>query len=157
VRAILTGGTQIHCVGSPHLTGGTQTQCEGNPHRRHADTLWAVRTSQETQIHCGQSVPHRRHADTLCGQSVPHRKHRYTVGSPYLTGNTQIHCVAECRASQCYSRRYVRFSVVQGTGRLTLGLVVVSRDCVRCPHVDSVATVELGVKHPDTNLCVTVT
>jgi hypothetical protein len=33
-------------------------------------SLFAVRTVRNTQIHCGQSVPHRRHTDTLCGQGA---------------------------------------------------------------------------------------
>jgi hypothetical protein len=56
----------------------------------HTDTLWAIRTLQETRhvsatessrlMLCGETVAvccenRTEHTDTLCGQSVPHRKH----------------------------------------------------------------------------------
>jgi hypothetical protein len=56
----------------------------------HTDTLWAVRTLQETHyvsaiepirlMLCGETVALycencMEHTDTQCGQSVPHRKH----------------------------------------------------------------------------------
>jgi hypothetical protein len=62
--------------------------CENR--KEHTDTLWAVRTSQETN-HGSATEPSRlmlygetvavccdnrmEHTDTLCGQSVPHRRH----------------------------------------------------------------------------------
>jgi hypothetical protein len=65
-------------------------------------SLFAVRTVRNTQMHCRQSVltgnMSRLHCraqpvNAVWGNSCyllwePYRTHRYTVGSPYLTGNT---------------------------------------------------------------------
>jgi hypothetical protein len=96
--------TQIHCGQFvPHrrhhvsatepnrlmLCGETvAVYCENRT--EHIDTLWAVRTSQETHhvsatepnrlMLCGKTVAvccenRTEHTNTLCGQSVPHRRH----------------------------------------------------------------------------------
>jgi hypothetical protein len=71
------------------LCGETVAVCCEN-RTEHTDTLWAVRTSQETHyvsttesnrlMLCGETVVvcsenRTEHTDTLSGQSVPHRKH----------------------------------------------------------------------------------
>jgi hypothetical protein len=71
------------------LCGETVAVCSEN-RTEHTDTLWAVRTSQETHhvsatepnrlMLCGETVAvccetRTEHTDTLCGQSVPHRRH----------------------------------------------------------------------------------
>jgi hypothetical protein len=63
----------------------------------HTDTLWAVRTPQETHhvpttepnrlMLCGETVDvycenRTEHTDTVCGQSVPHTKHTSPLQSP---------------------------------------------------------------------------
>jgi hypothetical protein len=71
------------------LCGETDAVC-CEKRTEHTDTLWAVRTSQETH-HVSATEPNRLmlsgetvavccenrtgHTDTLCGQSVPHKKH----------------------------------------------------------------------------------
>jgi hypothetical protein len=71
------------------LCGETAAVCREN-RTEHTDTLWAVRTSQDTHhvsatelsrlMLCGETAAVCResrteHTDTLCGQSVPHRRH----------------------------------------------------------------------------------
>jgi hypothetical protein len=78
------------------LCGETVAVCCEN-RTEHTDTPWAVRTSQETR-HVSTIEPNRL---MLCGETVAvccenRTEHRYTVGSPYLTGNTlRIHYRAQ--------------------------------------------------------------
>jgi hypothetical protein len=75
------------------LCGETVAVCCEN-RTEHTDTLWAVRTSQETYhvsttepnrlMLCGETVAvccenRTERTDTLCGQSVPHRRHTNTL------------------------------------------------------------------------------
>jgi hypothetical protein len=100
---MLCGETVAVCC--DNRTEHSDTLCgESVPRRKH--TVWGVLTSQgihtlcwqsiphrELKIHCGHSAPHREHTDTLWSVRTSQGTHRYTVVSPYLTGNTQIHCV----------------------------------------------------------------
>jgi hypothetical protein len=61
--------------------------CEN--HTEHTDTLWAVRTTEEIR-HVAATEANRL---MLCGKTVAvccenGTGHRYTVGSPYLIGDT---------------------------------------------------------------------
>jgi hypothetical protein len=70
------------------LCGETVAVCCEN-RTQHTDTLWAVRTSQETH-HVSATEPNRL---MLCGETVTiccenGTEHTDTLGSPYLTGDT---------------------------------------------------------------------
>jgi hypothetical protein len=100
----------------------------------HTDTLWAVRTSQETEIQCvgspyltgNTSRPRYRaqpvnsswgeivavccenrteYTDTLCGQSVPHTEHTYTLCGRSVPHTEHTDTVWAVRTSQ--KARYV--------------------------------------------------
>jgi hypothetical protein len=126
-------GTHRYTVSIPYLTGNNFSATEPNRltlcgetvavccenRTEHTDTLWAVRTSQETSRLRYRAQPvnavgspyltgdmsrfryRAQPVNAVWGNSrcllwEPSGTHRYTVGSPYVTGNTlRLRCRAQ--------------------------------------------------------------